>query len=70
MDFFSWLFDTRAGVACLFIGGIILCLIIAFVLERRTRKQYFNHEKTDDEEGGIFSGIFGDDDEDSDSKQR
>ena len=59
MDFVTWLFDTRAGVAAIFIGGIALCLLIAFILERRTKRMYFDHPKGDGEDDGIFSGIFG-----------
>lgn len=47
--FFSWLFNERAGVLTLIGGGIVVFLIIAFVLERCTRKQYFNHEKSEDD---------------------
>ena len=48
MDFFTWLFSDRTGVVCLVIGGMLVCLLISFVLERRTRKEYYNHEKSDD----------------------
>lgn len=44
--FFDWLFNTRAGVGALIVGGIVIVLIIAFVLELGTRKQYFNHKKS------------------------
>lgn len=64
MDFMNWLFDTRAGVAAIFIGGIAVCLLIAFVLERRTKKMYFDHPKEAGEDDGIFSGLFGDDEDD------
>ena len=33
----------------LIVGGIVLFLIIAFLLERRTRKTYYNHEKGPDD---------------------
>ena len=49
MDFFTWLFSDRTGVVCLVIGGMLVCLLISFVLERRTRKEYYNHEKYDDD---------------------
>ena len=49
MDFFTWLFSDRTGVVCLVIGGMLVCLLISFVLERRTRKEYYNHEKSDDD---------------------
>ncbi|MBQ9006706.1 MAG: hypothetical protein IJ092_10100 [Atopobiaceae bacterium] len=48
-NFFSWLFATRQGVIALIVGGIALFLIIAFVLERRTRAMYKNHEKSPDD---------------------
>jgi len=48
-NFFSWLFNSRQGVICLIIGGIVLFLIIALVLERRTRAIYKNHEKSPDD---------------------
>ena len=48
-SFFGWLFGTRQGVLALIVGGIVLFLIIAFVLERRTRKTYYNHEKGPDD---------------------
>ena len=44
MDFFTWLFSDRTGVVCLVIGGMLVCLLISFVLERRTRKEYYNHD--------------------------
>ena len=40
MDAFTFLFNTREGVAALFIGGIALFGIIAFILEKRTHKLY------------------------------
>lgn len=64
--FFDWLFGTRPGVAALFIGGILLFLVIAIVLERKTHEVYFNHEKGEDEEDGIFDSLEDDDEEDPD----
>ena len=58
-DFFTWLFGTRTGVIALVIGGIFLCLIIAMLMERKTKSVYFNHEKSDDD-----WSLFDDDDED------
>lgn len=46
MDFVNWLFNTRQGVIALVLGGILLFLIIAIVLERKTRAIYKNHEKS------------------------
>lgn len=48
-DFFTWLFSDRTGVVCLIAGGIVLCLIIALLMERSTKRRYFNHEKSDDD---------------------
>ena len=48
-NFFTWLFSSRQGVIALIVGGIILFLVIAFVLERRTRAMYKNHEKSPDD---------------------
>ena len=57
-DFFTWLFNDRMGVVCLIVGGIVLCLLIALLMERKTKKRYFNHEKTE----GDWD-LFGEDDE-------
>ena len=56
-DFFTWLFNDRTGVICLILGGIVVCLIIAVLMERKTKSRYFNHEKTE----GDWD-LFGDDD--------
>ena len=48
-DFFTWLFETRQGVVFLVLGGIVFFLIVAFILERRTRAIYRNHEKSEDD---------------------
>ena len=45
-DFFTWLFSDKVGVLCLIAGGIVICLIIALLMERKTKRRYFNHEKT------------------------
>ena len=48
-DFFTWLFNDKVGVICLIAGGAVLCLIIALLMERKTKRRYFNHEKTEDD---------------------
>ncbi|MBM6774413.1 DUF6724 family protein [Olsenella profusa] len=58
VDFFTWLFSDPTGVICLVLGGIVLCLVIALLMERGTKRRYFNHEKTDDD-----WDLFDDDDE-------
>ena len=39
-DIFNFLFGTRMGVLALFIGGVVLFTLIAFIMERRTHKLY------------------------------
>lgn len=54
-DVFSFLFNTREGLAVLFFGGIVVVAIIAFVLERRTSKLYVDRgPKQDGEEDSFF----------------
>ena len=48
-DFLNWLFNTRQGVIALLLGGIVLFIIIALILERRTRAIYKNHERSEDD---------------------
>ena len=55
-DLFTWLFTDKVGVLCLVAGGIVLCLIIAILMERKTKRRYFNHEKSDSD-----WDLFGDD---------
>ena len=47
--FFAWLFGTRWGVLALMVGGVLLFLVLAWLLEKRTRKQFYNHEKSEDD---------------------
>ena len=58
-DFFTWLFSDKVGVLCLVAGGIVLCLLIAVLMERKTKKRYFNHEKSEND-----WSLFGDDEDD------
>lgn len=46
-DFFTWLFNDQTGVICLIGGGIVICLVIALLMECTTKKRYFNHEKSE-----------------------
>lgn len=57
-NFFTWLFGTRTGVYVLVLGGIALFVVIAIILEIKTRQKYKNHKKQE----GDFD-LF-DDDED------
>lgn len=48
---FGFLFGTRAGVGILFIGGVVIFAILAFVLEKRTHKLYVDRgPKSSDED--------------------
>ena len=57
-SFVGWLFGDKTGVLFLVLGGILLFLVISFVLERKTKKMYFNPKKTEDD-----WDLFGDDQE-------
>ena len=48
---FHWLFGTREGVICLIVGGMLLFLVIAIVIERRTREAYDDYDEEGDEDG-------------------
>ena len=61
-DFFTWLFNDRTGVVCLVGGGIVLCLLIALLMERKTKRVYFNHDKSE----GDWD-LFGDDGDDEEN---
>lgn len=54
-DFVTWLFNDQTGVLVLIAGGIVICLIIALFMERKTKERYFNHEKSD-EDWDLFGG--------------
>lgn len=61
MDFgalYDFLFNTYAGIGCLVGIGLVVSLIACVIMERRTRKQFKNHEKTEDD-----WSLFDDDDE-------
>ncbi len=61
MDFaamYHFLFQTYAGMGVLFVSALIICLLACVVMEKRTRKIYKNHEKTEDD-----WSFFDDDDE-------
>ena len=46
-NFFRWLFSDRVGVLVLLGSGVVLFLLIAFLLEKRMRKQFYNHQKSE-----------------------
>lgn len=40
MEFFNFIFGTYAGIGCLVGAGLLISLILAFLLERKTRRIY------------------------------
>ena len=53
MDFaaaYHFLFETYAGIGVLFGASIIICIIIAAIMETRTRKTYVDRGPRDDED--------------------
>ena len=65
MDFagiYHFLFETYAGIAVLIGTSLVLCVIIAALLELRTRKKYIDRgPDTDEDEWSLF-------DDDTDDK--
>ena len=53
--FFSFLFGTREGVAVLFVVGIVIFAIVAFILEKRTHKLYVDRGPSDSDVDGFWS---------------
>lgn len=62
-EIYHFLFETMPGIGVLVGAGIILSLIASVILERKTRKQFKNHAKTEDD----WSLFDDDDDEDENS---
>ena len=58
-EIYHFLFETMPGIGCLIGAGLVLSVIACVIMERRTRKQFKNHEKTEDD-----WSLFDDDDED------
>ena len=58
MDFgeiYHFLFETYAGIGVLIAISLVLCIVIAAVLELRTRKTYVDRgEASDTDEWSIF----------------
>ena len=58
MDFgsiYHFLFETYAGIGVLVVVSLVLCIIIAALLELRTRKTYVDRgEATDEDEWSLF----------------
>lgn len=65
MDFgaiYNFLFQTYAGLGVLVGAGLLISILAAFIMERRTRKIFANHEPTEDD------WSFFDDDEETEDK--
>ena len=60
MDFgelYHFLFETYAGIGVLVGVSLVLCIIIAFLLELRTRKTYVDRgDDPENDEWSIFDG--------------
>ena len=65
MDFaqiYHFLFETYAGIGVLVAVSLVLCIIIAALLELRTRKRYIDRGPADDDdEWSIFEDDVEDD---------
>lgn len=68
MDFgeiYHFLFETYVGIGVLVVISLVLCIIIAAVLELRTRKTYVDRGPRSEDEDDEWS-LFDDDDEGAD----
>ena len=68
MDFaqiYSFLFETYAGIGVLVAVSLVLCIIIAALLELRTRKTFVDRGPRSEDEDDEWS-LFDDDDEEGD----
>lgn len=59
-ELYHFLFETMTGIGILVGGGLVISIIVCFILERKTRKQFKNHEKTEDD-----WSLFDDDEDES-----
>lgn len=70
MDFgsiYHFLFETYAGIGVLVAASLVICIIVAAILEMRTRKTFIDRgEKSDTDAWSIFSD---DEDEDEDEDE-
>ena len=54
-EIYHFLFETYAGIGVLVAVSLVLCVIIAAVLELRTRKRFVDRgPATDDDEWALF----------------
>ena len=57
-ELYHFLFETMPGMGILVGAGIVLSILACIIIERKTRKQFKNHAKTEDD-----WSLFDDDDE-------
>lgn len=48
-ELYHFLFETMPGIGILIGVGLVLSIIACVVMEKRTRKVFKNHEKTEDD---------------------
>ena len=48
-EIYHFLFETVPGIGVLVGIGLLVSIIVCIILERKTRKQFKNHEKTEDD---------------------
>ena len=57
MDFgalYHFLFETYAGIGVLVGASLVICVIVAFLLELRTRKTYVDRGENAEDEWSLF----------------
>ncbi|MDO4290253.1 MAG: hypothetical protein Q4C41_03370 [Eggerthellaceae bacterium] len=61
-EIYHFLFETVPGIGVLIGAGIVLSILVCIILERKTRKQFKNHAKSEDD-----WSLFDDDDEEEEN---
>lgn len=62
-ELYHFLFETYPGMGLLFLITMVICTLACVIMERRTRRIYKNHEKTEDD-----WSFFDDDEEEEEGK--
>lgn len=62
---YAFLFQSFEGIGCLVGVGIVLSILACIIMERRTRKVFVNHERTEDD-----WSFFDDDDEEEEKSSK
>lgn len=62
---YSFVFESFGGIGVLVGGGLVISLILAFIMEKKTRKVYKNHEKSPDD-----WSLFGDDEDEESEDEK